>query len=242
MNYCTLRSWFVGIIIFSFLQGNVNAQSMNYVAGGAIFGGEFIEMPELIRTTDSVNARSTWTGDYKHLIKHFTYGFAIYKKRQAFEFGGSFLWGNTDETYVDGHYPSDPPDLIYTWRIRQRMINLNLRAGLALGNRFSIGVEAGGVLSNFQHLKTKSGDAALWFIKFSGTRSLVGLGTAYFAIRFPSDGLMFEVQPYYSWGLGKISFKDVFDPELYSPSNDLPNSSGFKCLGIRLFIGICKEQ
>lgn len=233
---------FIIFIALLSLSKEVRSQSMNYVAGGAVFGGEFIQMPELIRKTDSVNDRSTWTGDYKQLISHFTYGFAVYRKRQILEFGGSFLWGNTDETYVDGHYPSDPPDLIYTWRIRQRMINLNLRAGLALGNRFSIGVEAGGVLSNFQHFKTKSGDAALWFIKFSGTRSLVGLGTAYFAIRFPSDGLMFEVQPYYSWGLGKISFKDVFDPTLYSPNNDLPDESSFKCLGIRVFIGLCKEK
>lgn|GEM_PF-2620232 len=109
--------------------------------------------------------------------------------------GGNFLWGNGTEIFVDGDDPSTTNDELYSYYVRQRTLNLNFRAGLRLGNMFALGTEIGGMLSNFQHDKKTGSFAALWFINFSGMRSVVGMRSPYVSLHFQNDALYLEFQP-----------------------------------------------
>lgn len=217
------------------------SQNDNYNVFGVVIGGSFEEMPGYFKAIDTINARTTWAGDYKKSIKHFNYGFGFLHKKKFYELGGNFQWGNGNEIFVDGDDPSTNESIIYKYYVRQRTLNLNFRAGIRLGNKFSFGTEFGGMLSNFQSDKKTSTYAALWFINFSGTRSVVGTVTPYITFHFQGESIYLEFQPYYTMCFGEVSFKDSFDTALYAPSGDIEYSTTVKYLGLRVLFGLAKE-
>jgi hypothetical protein len=194
-----------------------------------------------MKAIDTINARTVWAGDYQKEIKHFNYGFGYLHKKKFYELGGNFLWGNGHEIYVDGDDPSTPDNTIYTYYVRQRTLNLNFRAGLRLGNKFSLGSEFGGMLSNFQSDKKSGTNAALWFINFSGTRSVVGTLSPYISFHFQGESIYLDFQPYYTLCFGEVSFKDTFDTSLYSPVSDIKYTSTVKYLGLRITFGLAQS-
>lgn len=229
------------LICLSLSSFRLTAQNDNYNVFGVVIGGAFEEMPGYFKAIDTINARTTWAGDYKKSIKHFNYGFGFLHKKKFYELGGNFQWGNGSEIFVDGDDPSTTENTIYSYYVRQRTLNLNFRAGIRLGNNFSFGTEFGGMLSNFQSDKKTSTYAPLWFINFSGTRSVVGTLTPYISFHFQGESIFLEFQPYYSLCFGEVSFKDTFDPALYAPTNDIDYSSTVKYLGLRVMFGLARE-
>lgn len=199
-------------------------------------------MPGFYKAIDTVNARTQWVGDYQKPISNFTYGIAFAMKRGIAELGGNFLWGNGKEMFVEGDDPNDQETQIYAYRIRQRNIQLNFRAGLSLGKHFSLGSEFGGMLNNFQSMKLKSSKTALWFLSFKGEKSGLGLITPYISIHgVIGEGVYLDLQPFYSLTFGKTSFENTIDHSIFSPNGDVVEHTSMKFMGVRLIFGICKQ-
>ena len=218
------------------------AQSDHYTAIGVVLHAGFTEMPGLGAAIDTINARSTWASDYQRIYKHYGVGLTCLRRNGFYEIGGNLLWGATNDIFSSGDDPNDNAVQEYSWYVRQRTLALNLRLGLCLGNRLSLGVEGGGMLSNFQSVRKKSDFSPVWILNYSGTRSAVATLTPYLSLHYQTDKVYLDLQPYYTLCYGKMSFKNVFDKTLYSPVNDINESTSGRLIGLRLVVGISSED
>jgi hypothetical protein len=188
---------------------------------------------------DSVAANSINNVSFgKKLTSHWTYGFGYQSKVGLFELGGNLFWGNTNETFSFYRDTVNNVAKEYDWWIRQRLFGLNARAGLSLGRIFSLGADFGGLISNFQHIRTDHTKTPLWFFNYSGTRSFLGSVSPYIALVIPiEDASVIRIEPYATFTFGKTSFQGVFDKAIFHPNSDFPQTMNMRFYGLRVSFG-----
>jgi hypothetical protein len=224
------------LIFFGAFSISLHAQSQDYRVFLVQVSTHYNDFNSFNADIDTMNAHGA---TYSKLYGHFTYGFGFVRKKSLLETGGHMYWGNTKEM-VSGTSDTVNNEIVFTdYWVRQRLLSFNYRIGLAMGNHLSLGTDLGGVLSNFQHLKIDHEKTPLWFINFSGQRSLVSAISPYLSIHaLIEESTYLNIEPYATFTFGETRYDQAFDSSVFYPNSSIGGHMRMRFYGVRISIGI----
>lgn len=214
----------------------VEAQSADYRAFYVHFSRHYTDFTPLNTDIDTMNAHGA---SYKHPFGHFTYGMGFVRKKKFIETGGHIYWGNTKEMF-SGNSDSVGNNIVFTdYWVRQRLLSVNYRIGLALGNNITLGTDLGGILSNFQHLVMDHDKTPLWFINFTGQRSFLGSVSPYLSFHILlEESAYLNIEPYATFTFGDTHYDEAFDKQIFYPNSSINGKLQMRFYGLRIGIGL----
>lgn len=215
---------------------DLSSQAINYRAFYFQISKHYCDFTPLWNDIDTMNAHGA---SYKHPFGHFTYGMGFVRKKKFIETGGHIYWGNTKEMF-SGTSDSVGNNIVFTdYWVRQRLLSVNYRIGLALGNNITLGTDLGGILSNFQHLVMDHDKTPLWFINFTGQRSFLGSVSPYLSFHILlEESAYLNIEPYATFTFGETHYDEAFDKQVFYPNSSINGKLQMRFYGLRISIGL----